>query len=283
MANQTILNLNKMCVSAGKAVLGTKLDTLVADLKEGKTYSGDLLTDEQVALLNKMCSPAKEVALGTVIDNTLKASKLDTSVTKLTDDEAENLNKMCITSTKVVEGENVGLGTLLQWCADTINAGAGGEKHNLTVNYDAEKITLSIKKNGVEVTPGIGVLNNNDSIVITATGKEGFEVTELTVNDVPVTSGSTYTVTSNINVAAVAQPTYALTITANNATVTVTADGETIDSGDEVYDSEIITISATPADTYTSVDLKVNGQDFLSGAEYTVVGPVAITAEGKTE
>ena len=87
-----IINLNGICGGCASAKLGTKLDTLEKDLADGKTYSGDLLTDEEVAALNNICPVLSKLSLGTYINGILAASKNGTEAPELTEEQINILN-----------------------------------------------------------------------------------------------------------------------------------------------------------------------------------------------
>lgn len=125
--NQSIINLNKMCSSAKIANLGDVLDEIYTSLKNTEA-SKSVLTESQIALLNKMCTSAQNVQLGTLISNIIASSASETHIDELTTEQVALLNKMCI-SAKTVEDEEEsisGLGSLLQWCIQTINDGIIG-------------------------------------------------------------------------------------------------------------------------------------------------------------
>lgn len=170
--------------------------------------------------------------------------------------------------------------------------GQDGSTRNYTVTislatYDlsvapSANATVSVTRNGSAVNAGTDVLTYGDSITITATPNAGYEITSLQVNNVDFTSGNVYQVTSDVSIVAQSElEQYTLTINATNATVEVLGPEEVeLETGSDIYYDEVLTITATPADTFTGVTLQVNNQPFTSGNTFTVTGNVTIDAAG---
>ena len=121
------------------------------------------------------------------------------------------------------------------------------------------------------------------SITVTATPDEGYELETLTVGGKTFTSGESYVVEANTEIEATfaeVPPTmYTVSWTADNCDITVkTAEGTTVENGDEVAEGTELTITATAADGYELESLTVNGDDFENGATWTVAGDVTIVA-----
>lgn len=164
-----IINLNKICGGCASANLGTKLDTLEKDLADGKSYSGELLTDEEINTLNNICPVLSQLSLGTYINGVLEASKNGTEAEELTEEQIEMLNnQVCGGFTQMAVGSKV------QEFVEEINDGP----------TPVEKVTLTYDLNGgtkdgsgtysEEVDKGTTVdLSNYDASSITApSGKE---------------------------------------------------------------------------------------------------------------
>ena len=134
------------------------VDLLVDDLTNKIPYSGDLMSDDEVALLDKMCVVAEKVQLGSVINDLLEKSAGETPTDKITDAQAKLLNGMCFGA------ERIGLGTLLQWCADRI-------EHNL-LSDEAKILTYSIPDQAVATI-------DSEGFTIDVTMPLGTNVTEL--------------------------------------------------------------------------------------------------------
>lgn len=153
--------------------------------------------------------------------------------------------------------------------------------YNLSIQTDGFT-TVQVMRGGQEVQAGENVLSYGDSITATATPNAGHEESEFTINSEEYVSGTPYQVTGNVDIYAdtVLIP-YTLTINATNSTVNVEdQDGGIISSGETVHYGDTLTITATPAESYTGVTLQVNSQDFTSGDAYSVTGNVTITATG---
>lgn len=164
-----IINLNKICGGCAAANLGTKLDTLEKDLADGKAYSGELLTEEEINTLNNICPVLSQLSLGTYINGVLEASKNGTEAEELTEEQIEMLNnQVCGGFTQMAVGSKV------QEFVEEINDGP----------TPVEKVTLTYDLNGgtkdgsgtysEEVDKGTTVdLSNYDASSITApSGKE---------------------------------------------------------------------------------------------------------------
>lgn len=96
--NKEIGNIELYCPTCAKAKVGTKLDDLYFGLTSDPVvqYSGDLLTDEEVALLNNMCGAAEKIELGTIINGILDASKNGTEAEEVSDEVANIIdNGIC--------------------------------------------------------------------------------------------------------------------------------------------------------------------------------------------
>ena len=121
------------------------------------------------------------------------------------------------------------------------------------------------------------------SITVTATPDEGYELETLTVGGKTFTSGESYVVEANTEIEATfaeVPPTmYTVSWKADNCDITVkTAEGTTVENGDEVAEGTELTITATAADGYELESLTVNGDDFENGTTWKVAGDVTIVA-----
>lgn len=115
-----IINLDKICGGCAAANLGTKLDTLEKDLAEEKTYSGELLSEEEVKTLNNICPVLSQLSLGTYINNVLTASKEGTEVENLTEEQIDMLNNQTCGGFQSAQ-----VGTKISEFVEEINKGAG--------------------------------------------------------------------------------------------------------------------------------------------------------------
>lgn len=145
-----IINLNKICGGCASVGLGSKLDTLEKDLEEGNTYSGELLTDEEVNTLNNICPVLSQLSLGTYINNILTASKEGTEVENLTEEQIDMLNHQTCGGFETME-----VGSKISDFVEEINEGGGGT----TV------LRLDIKDKAGELVPEDIIVTNNDEFI----------------------------------------------------------------------------------------------------------------------
>ena len=171
-------------------------------------------------------------------------------------------------STANVRGNTID--KVLNWIAD--NKGSEvKEPYDLTETKT--HTTVTYKKNGKTVTAGADLLYNGDKLKVTATPDEGYEITTLTANGDDIESGDTLTVDGEgiAIVATATLKTFDLGRTATDCTVAVTKGGTPVSDGEDVLSyGDVITITATASDGYTMSELKVNGEDFVSGETLTV-------------
>ena len=170
-------------------------------------------------------------------------------------------------------------------------ANAEGEARTYTVTItkatyaltfaNDEHSTITVTSGGESVQPGENVITFGDTLVITASAESGYALSEITVNGALFTSGNNYVVSGNVLISSSTIKSYSLSIEQTNATVVVASDeGSAVETGMTLYEGEVLTITATPAENYTSVDLKVNNESFVSGNTITVTANVAIVAIG---
>lgn len=125
-------NLDSICMSCGKAKLGTLIDSLYKTLTDGDKYEGNSLTQDNIAMLNNMCPVASNVQLGTIINNIIEASKNSEAVEDITKEEISAINNTCPGFSKCQ------LGTILSECIKKINGAVP------VVSSDAEIIAYTI-------------------------------------------------------------------------------------------------------------------------------------------
>ena len=196
-------------------------------------------------------------------------SYLDTQITKLS---ALNYINVVKRIDEVVD--------ILKDARDIAVGTQESQKFDLAVS--APNCTVTFSVDGQTVTAGSNVLTYGDELTITCTANTGYDVTSLKVNNVNFVSGSTITVTDNLNVVATtALKTFNLTQTVGeNCSLACTIDGESVSAGTSVltYGDEL-TITATASEGYEISTLTVNGDAFTSGNDLTVTGNVAIVLE----
>ena len=138
-----------------------------------------------------------------------------------------------------------------------------------------------VSRDGQTVSPGTDVLQIYDQVTITATPREGYELTGLTVNGESVASGSVITVTEDLKIVATFTPVrYDLSIDAGSGgSVDVQRSGQAVGAGSNVLTpGDVLTISATPESGYHLDSLTVNGAEFTSGETLTVDSDVSVQA-----
>lgn len=99
-----------------------------------------------------------------------------------------------------VNGKNYVSGTAITVTTDiNVVATAVLQTFNLSISA-AEHSEISVTKGGVEVEAGTGVISYGDSLVVSATADEGYQVTALTINGEDYVGDQTITVTGNVAV-----------------------------------------------------------------------------------
>lgn len=145
-------------------------------------------------------------------------------------------------------------------------------------------VTVSVLNGSTPVTNGSSV-NHGTALTITATAPEGVNI-NLTVNGSAFTNGGTHTVTAPVVISAVSSVIqYAVNYSSPSTVALVVKNGSTtITSGTKVNYGTVLTITATPDESHLITALTVNGNPFISGNTYTVVGDVniAVVAAIKT-
>lgn len=155
----------------------------------------------------------------------------------------------------------------------SVNFGVYAENNLGTPATDAG--TLSATVNGASIENGTA-LPNGSAVAFAYTEPEGYEFVRWEVSgQTGQESGTTYTVENlmnNTTVKAVVRQKPQVTINESpNGTVTVTANGQTIESGAYVHTGTELTITATPNDGYVVGTLMNTPQDKTNGDKsYTV-------------
>lgn len=146
----------------------------------------------------------------------------------------------------------------------------------------------------IAVTPSDGIVRLGDTASVSVTVEAGYKLTEFTVNghdffaelqekdgvyvySWTITEKKTYEVVATV----AAKEQYTVTFSATGATLTVTADGEEIQSGDSVYEGAALVVSADLTQNYAVQSFSVTmGENPVSGAllgqSFTVSGNVTI-------
>lgn len=176
--------LSKCCEGCRLANLGTKIDTLLADIDSDTGYSGDLLTATEISYLNNICEMCNRTSFGTTLNAILTASQGYTSVSAVSDTVKNYLNSGCEAFHQCL------VGTELQTAVTTINTMTeydealintfyftGFEEETYTIDDEGETITVEL--------PALSVVTNLVANFTTSTGAV------VTVSDVAQVSGTT--------------------------------------------------------------------------------------------
>lgn len=154
------------------------------------------------------------------------------------------------------------------------------------VNWtEPENGTITVMNGDTAINSGDEVEENTE-LTISATPDEGYELTTLTVNGEPFTSGDTYTVTSETNIEAVFSkviPEYTLMYQVMSGADYMTvrmydADGEEYDNPATVKEGAEYTVEVTLSASDASVTIKVNDVNVdavQDGNVFTYTGTVS--------
>lgn len=134
------------------------------------------------------------------------------------------------------------------------------------------------------VTAGNDVLKYGDELTITVTPSTGYNIASFTVNGENAVSGTTITVTENLEVVVTATlKTFNLTQTVGeNCTVVYTIGGETVSAGTDVltYGDTLVT-TVTFAEGYVVDTFTINGDDATSPQSTSVTGNVEVVVSAQ--
>lgn len=164
----------------------------------------------------------------------------------------------------------------------------GEQKFDLVQTVGSNS-TVTYKRNAVSINAGSNVLTYGDTLEITVTPAEHYDISLFKINNVSQSVATqpivkTITVTDNVAIITEAElEQFNLTNTVDaNTTLVVTRDGEPVTAGTgALYYGDILTISATYETNYEKDILTVNGDAFTSGETHTVSGDVTIVASAK--
>lgn len=167
----------------------------------------------------------------------------------------------------------------------------GDQKFDLVQTVGSNS-TVTYKRNGVSINAGSNVLTYGDTLEITVTPAEHYDISLFKINNVSQSVATqpdeqivkTITVTDNVAIITEAElEQFDLTETVDsNTTLVVTRDGEPVTAGTgALYYGDILTISTTYATNYEKNVLTVNGEAFTSGETHTVSDDVTIVASAK--
>lgn len=103
----------------------------------------------------------------------------------------------CATSVKDIKKYDIS--SILNYIADNY----GSEEHEpFDLEVTGTKTTVTVKRKNKVIEPGSDILFTGDSLTITATPDEGYDLTTLTVNETAIESGDKVTVDGNVEIVA---------------------------------------------------------------------------------
>lgn len=160
----------------------------------------------------------------------------------------------------------------------------GDQKFDLIESATGCSIAYSV--GGQSISAGANVLTYGDELTITVTPNTGYSLQTFTINGENAISGSTITVTDNLQIVAVATiNTYNLTAdVGTHCTATFTVGGENISAGVGAltYGDEL-TITCVADTGYELTTLTVNGETFVSGSIITVTDDITLVASASIQ
>lgn len=191
-------SLKNCCSGCANTELSVVLDALLDDLSNGNVYSGELLSDADVASLNGSCEGLRQSNLGTLLNEVLSASQDYTTVEQITDKVKSLLSTMCesfrLADVSGKLSDAVGLvNGMSEWDEADVKSYhlTGFENYPATIDYD--KYTMSIDlPYGSVVTSAIGNFELSDGA--SAYISDVLQETGVTENN--LTSAKTYNVVS---------------------------------------------------------------------------------------
>ena len=297
-----------VCESCHISLVGTKIDTLMADITADPPvgYSGDLLEDSEIELLNNMCAGAYNVQFGDLLDGILTASQTYIDVELVSDDDKNVLNSIC-------EGFRLaGVGTLLQNAAVIVNSMAEYDEANMltfaihgvsgaTGTIGTNTIAVNVPYNtpltnlvadftvsdgavvtvsGTEQTSGTSTQDYTNPVVFVVTSQTG-EATKsytTTITTLPNTASTLLTYSIGAASGVINDETKAVAVTVPNGTdVSALVATFTTSAQSTVKVGETTQTSASTANNFTSpvVYRVISGAGGDNYTDYTVTVTIA--------
>lgn len=191
-------SLKNCCSGCANTELSVVLDVLLDDLSNGNVYSGELLSDADVASLNGSCEGLRQSNLGTLLNEVLSASQDYTTVEQITDKVKSLLSTMCETfrladvSGKLSDAVDLVNG-MSEWDEAEVKSYylTGFEDYPATIDYDEYTMSIDLPY-GSDVTAAIGNFELSDGA--SAYISDVLQETGVTENN--LTSAKTYNVVS---------------------------------------------------------------------------------------
>ena len=153
----------------------------------------------------------------------------------------------------------------------------GYENVVIDVGFGVKKLTLFVSDNVTvirndEILENEAPVNYGDELYIKAIAPEGMILDKLTLNGEAFENGTYYTVTADsLVIEALFAPETREHFTLSFAEgISVARDGELLENGAEIYEGDVLEISADVPEDGTPVNITVNGEGFENGASFTV-------------
>lgn len=162
-----------------------------------------------------------------------------------------------------------------------------------TLSISAENATVTCQRTSSPAGAGTGTLTNgaaiydSDVLKLTFTPATNYTIKIHTVNGTTFTSGNSHTVSGNVAVIVVAEPSI-FTLSLNydsGVNLTVKRSGTTLVNGAVLNKGEVLTVTySLKDDSTTSIqEATLNGSAISSGATHTVSGSVIIRVYSQTK
>jgi hypothetical protein len=157
----------------------------------------------------------------------------------------------------------------------------------ITVNTEINTYTVTVSATGASVS---GVSNNQtithgQTYTFTTSVNSGYQLTSVTINGVEQGTSGSYSFTANgaTSIVVTTKKLYAVTWSnPTGATISVTANGNTISSGTTVVEGTSISVSVAANSGYTVTNVTANGTSIgTTSGTYTVNGVTTIAATVK--
>ena len=142
--------------------------------------------------------------------------------------------------------------------------------HDLTLARMGEG-NLTVKRDGKELPNG-AIVRKGEALTITAIAENGLALKSLTVNGAPFESGKTFTVSDgNVKIDVVFAKLYKLTVVqVGEGSLGVVRGAEKLSGEANLFEGDVLTITAMQGEGYALGTLTVNGVSLESGKTFTV-------------
>ena len=142
--------------------------------------------------------------------------------------------------------------------------------HDLTLARMGEG-NLTVKRDGKELPNG-AIVRKGEALTITAIAENGLALKSLTVNGAPFESGKTFTVgDGNVKIDVVFAKLYKLTVVqVGEGSLGVMRGAEKLSGEANLFEGDVLTITAMQGEGYALRTLTVNGVSLESGKTFTV-------------